>query len=161
MLYCVSVGVVLTTDNRVPMFAQTVVRAPGYTMRVEQVGGVSYSLLDADGNRRHGMIHNTNFCNGITALESGGKWAFRYRLPCRFFWDGKNTLTVGSGADGGVVVQNQDVHFTGAKELFGVVFLMSSVRHRIAIRNGCGCWVAGMFIDGKTYHTFLLIIGQR
>jgi hypothetical protein len=96
----VSVGVVLTTDNRVPMFAQTVVRAPGYTMRVDQVGGVAYSLLDADGNRRHGMIHNTNFCNGIPALESGGKWAFRYRLPCRFVWDGKNTLTVGSGADG-------------------------------------------------------------
>jgi hypothetical protein len=95
----VSVGVVMTTDNRVPLAAQTVVRAPGYTMKVDHVGGVSYALLDADGHRRHGYLHNTNFCFGLPAVERDGKWAFRYRYPCRFVWEGKNTLTVGSGAD--------------------------------------------------------------
>src|SRR5262249_18266407 len=48
----VSVGVVTTEDKRIPMVAQTVVRAPGYTIRVDHLSGVSYSLLDADGHRR-------------------------------------------------------------------------------------------------------------
>jgi hypothetical protein len=95
----VSVGVVFTEEKRVPLTGQTVVRAPGYTMKVDHLSGVSYCLLDADGKRRHGSIHNTNFCFGIPALAREGRWVFRYRRPCRFVWDGKNTLTVGSGDD--------------------------------------------------------------
>jgi hypothetical protein len=95
----VSVGVVMTEEKRVPLTAQWVVRAPGYTMMVDQLSGVCYCLLDADGHRRHGRLHNTNFCYGIGALERGGRWAFRYGTPCRFVWEGKNTLTVGSAAD--------------------------------------------------------------
>jgi hypothetical protein len=97
----VSVGVVLTTDTRIPLAAQTVVRAPGYTMKVAQRSGVSYYLLDADGHRRHGRLHNTNFCFGIPALESAGKWVLQYGRPCRFAWEQKNGLTVvtGSGTD--------------------------------------------------------------
>jgi hypothetical protein len=94
----VSVGVVLTEDKRVPSNARAVIRAPNYTMKVDYVGGVSYYLLDGDGHRRHGRLHNTNFCFGIPALERGGKWLFRYRQACQFVWEGKNTLTVGSGS---------------------------------------------------------------
>src|SRR5260370_23589420 len=75
-----AVGVVMTEDKRVRMHADFVVRAPGYTMRVDQTSGVSYYLLDADGHRRHGYIHNTNFCFGIPALAAGDdQWVFRYR----------------------------------------------------------------------------------
>ena len=95
----VAVGVVITEDKRVPMTAQFVVRAPGYTMNIDQVSGVSYYLLDADGHRRHGSIHNTNFCFGLPGLERDGRWVLRYRQPCRFVWEGKKTLTVGSGDD--------------------------------------------------------------
>jgi hypothetical protein len=68
-------------------------------MKVDHLSGVSYYLLDADGHRRHGHIHNNNFCFGLPALERDGRWVFRYRRPCRFVWDGKNTLTAGSGDD--------------------------------------------------------------
>jgi hypothetical protein len=99
----VSVGVVMTEDKRVPTHADFVIRAPGYTMRVDQTSGVSYYLLDADGNRRHGFIHNTNFCFGIPALASGeDQWIMRYRLPCQFFWDTERTLTVGPGNGEGI-----------------------------------------------------------
>jgi hypothetical protein len=97
--FLVSVGVVLSEDKRVPSNAQFTIRAPNYTMKVDHVSGVSYYLLDADGHRRHGRIHNSNFCFGIPALERAGKWYFRYRQPCQFVWEGKNTLTVGSGGD--------------------------------------------------------------
>jgi hypothetical protein len=93
----VSVGVVLTEDKRVPAVGQSIIRAPGYTMKIDQFSGVSYYLLDADGQRRHGRIHNTNFCFGIPALAAGDQWVFRYRYPCQFVWDGKNTLTIGPG----------------------------------------------------------------
>jgi hypothetical protein len=92
----VSVGVVIVEDKRVPGLAQWVVRAPGYTMKVDHTSGVSYYLLDSDGYRRHGRIHNTNACYGIPALAVGDtKWVFRFRHPCQFVWDGKTTLTVG------------------------------------------------------------------
>jgi hypothetical protein len=94
----VSVGVVITEDKRIPTRGQSIVRAPGYTMRVDHYSGVSYSLLDADGHRRHGHLHNTNTCYGIPAVVAGeDQWAFRYRYPSQFIWDGKNTLTVGPG----------------------------------------------------------------
>jgi|GEM_PF-463861 len=93
----VSVGVVVTEDRRLPRLAQFVVRAPGYTMRVDHFSGVSYYLLDADGHRRHGRIHNTNFINGFPGVQRGEKWCFRYRMPCQFIWRGPNTLTVGCG----------------------------------------------------------------
>jgi hypothetical protein len=95
----VSVGVVMSEDIRTPLLAQWVVRAPGYTARVDQYSGICYHLLDADGNRRHGYIHNTNFCFGIGAAQREGKWLFRYGTPSRFVWDSPNTLTIGSASD--------------------------------------------------------------
>jgi hypothetical protein len=94
----VSVGTVITEDKRVPLLAQFVIRAPGYTMRLDQMSGVSYYLLDADGHRRHGRIHNTNYCYGLPALVTGDDhWVFRYRQPCQFVWEGEKTLTAGPG----------------------------------------------------------------
>jgi hypothetical protein len=95
----VSVGVVMTEDTRLPMLAQWVIRAPGYTMKVDTTSGVSYYLLDADGNRRHGRLHNTNFCYGIPAVECEGEWVIRYGKPSRFVWDGPNSLTTGASKD--------------------------------------------------------------
>jgi hypothetical protein len=95
----VSVGLVLTEDKRLPRLAQWIVRAPGYTMKVDHTSGVSYYLLDGDGHRRHGRIHNTNACFGLPGIERDGQWLFRYGIPCRFVWDGKNTLTIGCAAD--------------------------------------------------------------
>jgi hypothetical protein len=91
----VSVGVVMRIDRRIPQNAQFVIRAPGYTMKVDQYSGVSYYLLDADGNRRHGRLHNTNFVFGIPGIIRDEKWAFCFRHPCGFIWEGKNELTVG------------------------------------------------------------------
>jgi len=91
----VSVGVVMKLERRVPRTAQFVVRAPGYTMAVDQFSGVSYYLLDADGHRRHGRIHNTNFIFGIPGVLRQGKWCFQYRHPCRFVWARRDGLTVG------------------------------------------------------------------
>jgi hypothetical protein len=91
----VSIGVVITEDRRLPRLAQYVVRAPNYTLKVDQYSGVSYYLLDAEGHRRHGRIHNTNFITGFPGILRQGTWCFRYREPCRFIWKGGNTLTVG------------------------------------------------------------------
>jgi len=91
----VSVGIVITTDRRIPKNAQFVIRAPGYKMKVDQYSGVSYYLLDGDGYRRHGRMHNTNFIFGIPAVMRDEKWTFCFRHPCRFIWKGENTLTVG------------------------------------------------------------------
>jgi hypothetical protein len=96
----VSVGVVITEDRRLPRLAQWVVRAPGYTMKVDHTSGVSYYLLDADGHRRHGRIHNTNSCFGLPGVERDGHWLFRYGIPCRFVWDGKTSLTIGCPTEG-------------------------------------------------------------
>ncbi|HUW30939.1 MAG TPA: heparinase II/III family protein [Planctomycetota bacterium] len=91
----VSVGVVMTEDRLRPRLAEYVVRAPGYTMGVDMFSGVSYYLLDADGHRRFGRLHNTNFIFGFPGIMRDGKWCFCYRHPCRFIWRGANTLTVG------------------------------------------------------------------
>src|SRR5262249_12150387 len=89
----VSVGVVLTEDKRIPLAAQWVVRSPGYTMKVDQLSGVSCFLLDADGHRRHGAVHDTPYSYlGIGAVERDGHWAFRFRTPSLFIAEGKNTL---------------------------------------------------------------------
>jgi hypothetical protein len=94
----VSVGVVITEDKQVPLLAQFVIRAPGYTMKLDQTSGVSYYLLDADGYRRHGRMHNTNTCYGFPALVTGDNhWVFRYRQPCQFVWDSPTTLTAAPG----------------------------------------------------------------
>jgi hypothetical protein len=96
----VSVGVVITEDKRLPLAAQFIVRAPGYTMKVDQLSGVSYSLLDGDGHRRHGsVVESPHHTPGIGAIERDGRWVFRYRQPCRFVWEGKDSLIV-VGRDG-------------------------------------------------------------
>jgi hypothetical protein len=98
----VSVGVVLTEDRRIPMCSQWVVRAPGYTLKVDHQSGVACYLLDPDGHRRHGHVNNSSHSYlGIGAVESDGRWPLRYRTPCRFIAEGKDRLTVvnGSGAE--------------------------------------------------------------
>jgi hypothetical protein len=106
----VSVGVVVTTDRLRPMLAESVIRAPGYTMRLDHRSGVSYYLLDADGHRRHGHVgDDTSSGTGFFAVarpggpdspgDSHGRWAFHYRLPCRFVFEGKN-----DGADALILV---------------------------------------------------------
>ena len=64
----VSVGVVITKDVRRPRSAQCVVRAPGYTTKVDLYSGVSFYLLDADGHRRFGRFYG-NFTYGFPGLE--------------------------------------------------------------------------------------------
>jgi hypothetical protein len=91
----VSVGVVITEEHTRPMGAQYIVRAPGYTMKVDETSGVSFSLLDADGRRRCGRIHNTNFVHGIPGVELDGKWLYQFGTPCSFIWPGGNMLTIG------------------------------------------------------------------
>jgi hypothetical protein len=100
----VSVGVVMTEDHRVPLTAQTVVRAPGYTMKIDHQSAVSCYLLDADGHRRHGHVNESSLSYlGTGAVERDGQWTFRYRTPCRFIFPGKNTLVAVSGSGGGQV----------------------------------------------------------
>jgi hypothetical protein len=91
----VSVGVVMTLDRRLPRLSQQVVRAPGYTFAVDEFSGVSNFILDADGHRRHGRMHGTNFIYGIPGVMRDGKFCFQYRHPCRFVWTRKDGLTVG------------------------------------------------------------------
>jgi hypothetical protein len=100
----VSVGVVVTTDRLRPLLAQSVIRAPGYTMRLDHRSGTSFFLLDSDGHRRHGHVggdtaSGTGFFavarpgNHDTPGDAHGPWAFHYRLPCRFVFEGKNQGT--------------------------------------------------------------------
>lgn len=96
----VSVGVVITEDKRLPLQAQSVIRAPGYTMKLDHLGGVSYYLLDGDGHRRHGHVHDSSSRYGFGAIEREGGWAFRYRQACRFVFEGKNSLILVSGDEG-------------------------------------------------------------
>jgi hypothetical protein len=97
----VSVGVVITEDRRIPLVAQSVVRAPGYTMKVDHQSGVCCCLLDADGHRRHGHVSDgPNSYLGIGALQRGGDWVLRYRTPCRFVFEGPDSLVVVSGSGG-------------------------------------------------------------
>jgi hypothetical protein len=100
-----SVGVVITEDRTVPMNSQWVVRAPGYTMKIDHTSCVPYCLLDGEGHRRHGRIRRTNFIHGIPAVEQDGHWASHFAMPCQFMWTGANDMTIGCGsltADTGV-----------------------------------------------------------
>ena len=90
-----SVGVVMTEDRVRPRLAEYVIRAPGYTMAVDEFSGTSYYLLDGDGHRRFGRMHGTNFAFGFPGVMRDGKWAFVYRHPCRFVWQRKNALEIG------------------------------------------------------------------
>jgi hypothetical protein len=97
----VSVGVVITEDRRIPLVAQSVIRAPGYTMKVDHQSGVCCYLLDADGHRRHGPVSDgPESYLGIGALQRGSEWVLRYRMPCRFVFDGPDSLVVVSGSGG-------------------------------------------------------------
>src|SRR5207302_586879 len=42
-----SVGVVMTRDTRLPLMAQSLIRAPGYTLRLDHRGGVASYILDS------------------------------------------------------------------------------------------------------------------
>ena len=97
----VSTGVVITEDTRIPLVKQSVIRAPGYTMKLDHLSGTSYYLLDADGHRRHGRLYNGNDCYGIPALAYQDNWVFRYGQPCRIIFEGRNVRTAvnGSGLD--------------------------------------------------------------
>jgi hypothetical protein len=97
----VSTGVVMTADNRVPKSAQFVVRAPGYTMKVDHYSGVSFYLLDADGHRRFGRVTRGNFLTGFAGVACEGKWSLLFGLPCEGIWAGPNNLTVRSLSLGG------------------------------------------------------------
>ncbi len=66
-------------------------------MKVDETSGVSFSLLDAEGRRRCGRIHNTNFVHGIPGVELDGKWLYHFGTPCSFIWPGGNMLTIGCG----------------------------------------------------------------
>jgi hypothetical protein len=92
----VSVGVVMTEDKRIPLRAETVVRAPGYMLRLDHSSGVCRYLLDADGHRRHGGTVNSNFGYGFGAVERDGLWLFRYRRPCMYVWDSPNSILLHS-----------------------------------------------------------------
>lgn len=94
----VSVGVVITDDARIPLAAQSVIRAPGYTMRIDHHSGVGYGLLDGDGHRRHGHVRSGNSCYGMPGVEQEGRWALDFSQPCRFVWPGANSVIVVSGS---------------------------------------------------------------
>lgn len=85
----VSVGVVLSLDRRVPHDMQTVIRAPGYTMKLDHSTGMPSWILDADGQRRYalGNFHTpllelTNLADGKASGPCGGVWIDDNRLTC-------------------------------------------------------------------------------
>jgi hypothetical protein len=89
----VSVGVVLKKDRRLPRLAQWVVRAPGYTMKVDEFSGVGTYLLDADGHRRFGRFATGNFIYGLGAVQRGNDWIFRAQQACQQVWSSPDSLT--------------------------------------------------------------------
>jgi hypothetical protein len=89
----ISVGVVLKKDRRVPRLAQWVVRAPGYTMKVDEFSGVAVYLLDADGHRRFGRFASGNFIHGFGAIQRGSDWIFRAQQACQQVWSSPASLT--------------------------------------------------------------------
>jgi len=92
----VSIGVVMTPDNRIPKSGQFVVRAPGYTMKVDHYSGTSFYVLDGDGHRRYGRVTTGNFLTGFPGIACDGKWSLRFGMPCEGIWSGPNNLTVRS-----------------------------------------------------------------
>jgi hypothetical protein len=89
----VSVGVVLKKDRRIPRLAQWVVRAPGYTMKVDEFSGVGTYLLDVDGHRRFGRFATLNFIHGFGAVQRGNEWLFRAQQACQQVWSAPDGLT--------------------------------------------------------------------
>jgi hypothetical protein len=90
----VSTGVVMTADNRVPKCGQFVVRAPGYTTKVDHYSGTSFYLLDADGHRRFGRVVTGNFLTGFPGVACEGKWSLIFGHQCEGIWPGQHELTV-------------------------------------------------------------------
>jgi hypothetical protein len=90
----VSTGVVMTPDNRVPRTGQFVVRAPGYTTKVDHYSGTSFYLLDADGHRRFGQVTTGNFLTGFPGVAYEGNWSLVFGHQCEGIWTGRNNLTV-------------------------------------------------------------------
>ena len=82
----------MTTDRRLPLSTQYVIRAPGYTINVDGYSGVSFYLLDTEGHRRHGRLYGGNFQYGIPSVEGASRW----RTPAGFIWTGDNNLTIGA-----------------------------------------------------------------
>ena len=87
----------MTADTRVPRNGQFVVRAPGYTMNVDQYSAVGQHLIDADGHRRVGRVtFGGNFTTGFAGLACEGQWSFHFGLPCEGYWTGQNNVTARS-----------------------------------------------------------------
>jgi hypothetical protein len=98
----VSTGVVMTADTRMPKSGQFVIRAPGYTMNVDQYSAVGQHLIDADGHRRVGRVtFGGNFTTGFAGLSCDGQWSFHFGLPCEGYWTGPNNVTARSLGLGG------------------------------------------------------------
>jgi hypothetical protein len=85
--------VVLKKDTRIPRLAQWIARAPGYTMKVDELSGVSTYLLDADGHRRFGKFATGNFLYGFGAVQRGSDWIFRAQQLCQQVWNSPDSLT--------------------------------------------------------------------
>ncbi len=92
--YRVSTGVVMTEDTRLPRLAQFVIRAPGYTTKVDHYSGTSFYLLDADGHRRFGRVVTGNFLTGFPGVACEGKWSLIFGHQCEGIWPGQRELTV-------------------------------------------------------------------
>jgi hypothetical protein len=90
----VSTGVVMTPDNRIPKSAQFVIRAPGYTTKVDHYSGTSFYLLDAEGHRRFGRVATGNFLTGFPGLAFENRWVIVFGHQCEGIWTGANNLTV-------------------------------------------------------------------
>jgi len=84
----------MTADNRVPKTGQFVVRAPGYTTKVDHYSGTSFYLLDADGHRRFGRVATGNFLTGFPGVVCEGRWSLVFGHQCEGIWTGQNNLTV-------------------------------------------------------------------
>jgi len=92
----VSVGVVITEDNRLPRMGEYIVRAPGYTIAMDKFSGTAVYLLDGDGNRRFGRVwRGGEITPGCGAVKRGGKWSLRYPYPCEFVWARDASFDVG------------------------------------------------------------------
>jgi hypothetical protein len=89
----VSVGVVLKKDRRVPRLAQWLARAPGYTMKVDELSGVGTYLLDPEGHRRFGRFTTLNFIYGFGAVQRGSQWLFRAQQASQQVWNSPDSLT--------------------------------------------------------------------
>ncbi len=88
----VSTGVVMTSDNRVPKSGQFVIRAPGYTTKVDHYSGTSFYLLDADGHRRFGRVVTGNFLTGFPGRGLRRQVVADLRAPVRRHLDGSARL---------------------------------------------------------------------